>query len=89
MNWGQVTIKKLKTWIARLQENHGDKYDRKNLRLSVFVVRASVDPNLLNRVIFLTGPIATDPELLLIIIHQVSFITTSLVRSMCNKIGAL
>ena len=88
-NWGKTTMERTKAWIEVLHSSIGDKYDKENLRLSGFVVRASLGPNLLNRVISLAGATATGPELFLTAVHQVSYMTASLVRSVCNKICGL
>ena len=48
-----------------------------------------MEPTLLGWVVSLTGPDATGSELFLAAVHQVSFMTAALVRSVCNKMGAL
>ena len=84
--WGMVTMESLTNWIERLQGTLGDKFDKENLKLSAHCIRASLGPHLLSRVVSLTGPEATGPELFLTAVQQVGFMTASLVRSVCNQI---
>ena len=86
-NWGKATMPIVKDWVLKLQGAFGDKYDKENLRLSAFVVRGSLGPHLLARVISLAGADASGPELFLTAVFQVSFMTESLVRSNSNQIG--
>jgi hypothetical protein len=88
-NWGKATMTMVKDWVTKLQGAFGDKFDKENLRLSAFVVRGSLGPHLLARVISLAGADATGPELFLTAVFQVSFMTASLVRSYSNQIGGL
>ena len=69
-----------------MQGDFGDKYDKLNLKLSALIVRESLGPNLLARVIGLVGAQATGPELFLTAVHQISFMTASMVRSLCDDI---
>jgi len=88
-NWGKATKEIVQAWVTKLQGPFGDKFDKENLRLSGFVVRGSLGPHLLARVISLAGANASGPELFLTAVFQVSFMTTSLVRSVSNQIGNL
>ena len=88
-NWGKATADMVKAWVERLKTTLGDKFDKENLRLSAFVVRGSLGPHLLARVISLAGADASGPELFLTAVFQVSFMTASLVRSFSNQIGNL
>jgi len=88
-NWGKATKEIVQAWVVRLKGDFGDKFDRENLRLSGFVVRGSLGPHLLARVISLAGADASGPELFLTAVFQVSYMTASLVRSVSNQIGNL
>ena len=88
-NWGKATKEIVQTWVTRLQGSFGDKFDKENLRLSGFVVRGSLGPHLLGRVISLAGANASGPVLFLTAVFQVSYMTASLVRSVSNQIGNL
>ena len=88
-NWGKATADMVKAWVERLKTTLGDKFDKENLRLSAFVVRGSLGPHLLARVISLAGADASGPELFLTAVFQVRFMTASLVRSFSNQIGNL
>ena len=88
-NWWKATKEIIQYWVIRLQGNVGDRFDTENLRLAGFVVRGSLGPHLLARVIFLAGPSASGPELFLTAVFQVSYMTASLVRSVSNQIGNL
>ena len=88
-NWGKATKDIVQAWVTKLQGPFGDKFDKENLRLSGFVVRGSLGPHLLARVISLAGANASGPELFLTAVFQVSFMTASLVRSVSNQIGNL
>ena len=46
-------------------------------------------PTLLGWVFSLTGPDATGPEQFLAAVHQMILMTAALVRSVCDKMGAL
>jgi hypothetical protein len=88
-NWGKATKQIVEEWVTRLRSPFGDKFDKENLRLSAFVVRGSLGPHLLARVISLAGATASGPELFLTAVFQVSYMTASLVRSVSNQIGNL
>ena len=88
-NWGKATADMVKAWVERLKTTLGDKFDKENLCLSAFVVRGSLGPHLLARVISLAGADASGPELFLTAVFQVSFMTALLVRSFSNQIGNL
>ena len=66
-----------------------NKFDKENLHLSGFVVRGSLGPHVLARVISLAGANTSGPELFLTAVFQVSYMTASLVRSVSNQIGNL
>ena len=91
LNWGIVTREKLKDWVDWLKRTStsSDLYDHQNLHLSGFVIRNSLGPNLLARVISLAGASTTGPELFMIAVHQVAFMTAVLIRIICNEIGAM
>ena len=57
--WGKSTKKQVENWVKRLKGTFGDKFDRENLKLSVFAVRNSLGPNLLARVVKLVGATAS------------------------------
>ena len=80
-NWGKLTKEMVQEWVKRLKNSLGDKFDKDNLKLSGHAVRNSMGPILLAWAVSLTGPDATGPELFLAVVHQVSFMTAALVRS--------
>ena len=86
---GECTKEKVKEWIKRLKTTLGDKFDKDNLKLLGHAVRNLMGPTLLAWVVSLTGPDAIGPELFLAALHQVSYMTAALVKSVCNKMGAL
>ena len=88
-NWGKATKEIVLSWVIRLQGNCGDKFDKANLPLSGCVVRGSLGPHLLARVISLAGANTSGPELFLNAGFQVSYITSSFVRSVSNHISNL
>ena len=88
-NWGKATKESVKDWVTRLKGPLGDKFDKENLKLLAFVVRASLGPQLLARVISLTEAGSSGPELFLAAVHQVNHMTASLVRAISNEIGNL
>ena len=85
--WGQVVMAKLMVWIEHLNNTVGDSHDKLNLKLSGFALRASLGPNLLQRVNSLIGGRASGPEVFMTAIHQIKFMTATVVRSLCNKLG--
>ena len=76
-NWGNATKEIIHDWVAKLQGSFGDKFDKENLHLSAFLVRGSLGPHSLARVISLAGATATGPELFLTAVFQVGFVTAS------------
>ena len=84
-----MTKKQVKEWVDCLQGNFEDKFDKENLKLSAHALRNSIGPTLLAHVISLTGAAATGPELFLVAVQQVNFMTVALVRTVCTKIVGL
>ena len=80
---------KIREWVKRLKNTLGDKFDKDNLKLSGCALRNLMGPTLSAWAVSLTGPDSTGPELFLAAVHQVSYMTAVLVRSVCNKMGAL
>ena len=72
-----------------MQGSFGDKHDKDNLKLSAHALRNSIGPNLLAHVISLMGAAAPGPELFLVAVQQVNFMTAALVRTVCTKTVSL
>ena len=87
--WGQIKMADLLKWIKLLMELIGDKHDKLNLKLSGIAMRASLGPHLLQRVNSLIGPMACGPLVFLTAVHQVKYMTSNLVRNLCNELGNL
>ena len=88
-NWGESYEENRSSLGCHATRKVWDKFGKENLCLSGFVVRGSLGPHLLGRIISLAGANASGPELFLTAVFQVCFMTTLLVRSYINQIGGI
>ena len=87
-NWGELTLTEVRKWVETL-ETHGDRYDQENLKLSAVAIRESIGPDLYARVASLANTGTTGPEYFKMIIDQVSFLSSSMVRKLSNDLANL
>ena len=66
-----------------------DKYDKENLRLSAIVVKASIGPNLQQRLASILEPNASGPEVFKAALDQVMCMNATTLRTLSNQLGAL
>lgn len=87
--WGEVTSEQIEAWVSLLQSSFGDKWDRENLRLSAMAMRDSLGPELYTRVSSLCSANTTGPEYFKKAVDQISYMNSTMVRNLSNKLGTL
>ena len=105
-NFGSVTLAQVKASQTHLSANAFDttdqaardasrhcydRFDKDNIRLSAAVIKASIGPNLLQRLstVLDAGESANGPIIFKTILDQVMFMNATTVRTLSNKLGAL
>ena len=66
-----------------------DKYDKENLRLSATVIKASIGPNLSQRLASALEPGTSGPILFKTALNQVMYMNATTVRTLSNQLGNL
>lgn len=87
--WGEVTPEQIESWVALLRTSFGDRWDKENLRLSAMAMRESLGPELYARVSSLCNADTTGPEYFKKAVDQISYMNSTMVRNLSNKLGNL